>query len=69
MNIDVERALFEHHFPPPDNVRWSEEHQSYGYIIRNSPNLTQVHRYRSMWRVWKLARTTLLIVVQEEKHE
>lgn len=51
-----ERAAFEQAFPVPDNVRWSEEHQSYGYIVRNSPNLNQVHRYRSMWKVWQQAR-------------
>lgn len=55
------REQFEQAFPVPSNIRWSEEYQSYGYIVRNSPNLTQVHRYRSMWNAWQASRQALTV--------
>lgn len=55
------REQFEAAFPVPSNIRWSDEHQSYGFIRRKGNDISQVHRYRSMWNAWQASRQALVV--------
>ena len=63
------REQFEQTFPVPSNIRWSEEHQSYGFIRRKGNDISQVHRYRSMWNAWQASRETLLVELPARMNE
>lgn len=53
------REQFEATFPVPAGVKWSDEHQSYGWIKKSA--FQKVINYRALWRGWQASREALIV--------